>query len=223
MKIQATMVAVGAGALLVLHGDAAFAQEGGDLTRSIAAVRNSLEIGVQGGYAQGTGNIGEGVGSVSDLSEAGGAGEIQLGWRVIPQLTIGVYGTFSGYSAGDELAGDTDVLGATAGLRADWHFLPAETLDPWVSLSTGWRGLWLTPDEGQDTSLQGLELARVQVGLDYRVSPELAISPVVGAGLSMFLSEDSPVTDGYEEIEDPQANVFFFAGLMGRFNVLGER
>jgi hypothetical protein len=113
------------------------------------------------------------------------------------------------------------VLGAAAGIRADWHFLPAESIDPWVSLSTGWRGLWLTPDEGKNTSLQGLEIARLQVGVDYRITPEVAISPVLGASVSTFLSQDGPGQDGYQDIEDPEANVFFFAGLLGRFDVLG--
>jgi len=225
MKLIPAVLAFGSGALLALDGGAALADESsGQISApALPAVTRALEIGVAGGYAQGTGDIGDGMGGVGDLSGAGGTGELQLGYRVIPRLTLGVYGSFSGYSKGDDVGTGTEVLGAQAGIRADWHFLPAETLDPWVGLSTGWRGLWLTPDVGKNTSLQGFELARLQVGLDYRITPEVAISPVLGASVSMFVSQDGPGQADYQDIDNPQANVFFFAGLLGRFDVLGDR
>jgi hypothetical protein len=209
----------------LLSASSALADENaGSLSKStIPAVTHALEIGVGGGYAQGAGDIGSGMSSLGDLSSAGGTAELQLGYRIIPHLELGVYGTFSGFSSGDALADSTDVLGATAGIQAAWHFLPAEAIDPWIGLSTGWRGLWLTPDQGKNTSLQGFELARLQVGVDYRVTPEVAIAPVLGASLSMFVSQDAPGTSGYQDIDDPQANVFFFAGLMGRFDLLGTQ
>ncbi len=211
--------------LSLLSAGAALADEdAGSLSRAtIPAVTHALEIGVGAGYTQGTGDIGSGMSSLGDLSGAGGSAELQVGYRIIPHLELGLYGSFSGFQSGDALADSTNVLGASAGVQAAWHFLPAEALDPWIGLSTGWRGLWLSPDSGKNTSLQGLELARLQVGLDYRVTPEVAIAPVVGASLSMFVSQDAPGQSGYQDINDPQANVFFFAGVMGRFDLLGEQ
>jgi hypothetical protein len=224
MKSLSTVFTV-VSSLSLLSASSALADENaGNVSRSsIPAVTHALEIGVGAGYAQGTGDIGSGMSSLGDLSSAGGTAELQVGYRIIPQLELGLYGTFSGFASGDALADSTDVLGATAGVQAAWHFLPAETIDPWIGLSTGWRGLWLTPSEGKNTSLQGFELARLQVGVDYRVTPEVAIAPVVGASLSMFVSQDAPGQSGYEDISDPQANVFFFAGLMGRFDLLGQQ
>jgi hypothetical protein len=40
--------------------------------------------------------------------------------------------------------------------------------------------------------------------------------------VSMFLSEDRPGQDGYQDIDDPKANVFFFAGVLGRFDLFGD-
>ena len=213
-----------ASVLTILSASPAHADENPALAQStMPAVTHALELGVGAGYAQAEGDIGAGMSALGDLSSSGRTAELQVGYRIIPHLELGVYGTFSGFTAGDEVADSTDVHGATAGLQAAWHFLPAEAIDPWLGLSTGWRGLWLGPGEGQRTSLQGFELARLQVGVDYRVTPEIAIAPVVGASLSMFVSQDAPGTNGYQDIEDPQANVFFFAGLMGRFDLLGQR
>jgi len=108
-------------------------------------------------------------------------------------------------------------------VQAAWHFRPDRSIDPWVSLGGGWKGLWLDPNHGKTTSLQGLDLARVQLGVDYRVSPDVSISPVVGGSLGMFVSQDSPMTNGYTEIGSKKVNFTGFAGLAGRFDVGGKR
>jgi hypothetical protein len=113
----------------------------------------------------------------------------------------------------------SNLYSAAAGAQADWHFLPAaHQLDPWVSLGTGWRGYWINTDQGT-TALHGLELAKLQLGVDYRVARTVALSPVVGADLSMFLTESNPVSQGFSNITDPKVNTFVFAGLMGRFDI----
>jgi len=126
-------------------------------------------------------------------------GELQIAYRIIPELALGAFGTYGQFAKGEPMMANTDVRSVSAGLFADWHFRPARSLDPWIGLATGWRGLWIVPPQGKTASLQGLELARLQVGLDYRVSREVAIAPVL----------------------DPNVNAFFFAGLQGRFDVFG--
>jgi hypothetical protein len=142
---------------------------------------------------------------------------------VIDHLTIGAYGTLAAFDNGDVLADDTNAIGATAGIQAAWHFRPDRSIDPWIRLGTGWKGLWLAPDQGKNTSLQGFELARLQIGVDYRISPEIAIAPVVGGSLGMFVSQDSPMTADYTEISDKQVNFTGFAGLAGTFDLGATR
>jgi hypothetical protein len=161
--------------------------------------------------------------NLEDISGPGAAVELDLGYRIIPELTLGLYGTFSKYQHGDVIDGNTDVLGATAGVQAAWHFRPDMSIDPWVSLGTGWKGLWLNPAQGKVTSLQGFELARLQVGVDYRVSRDVAITPVVGGSLGLFVSQDSPMTSDFTEIQDKKVNFTGFAGLAGRFDLGGKR
>ena len=190
---------------------------------AVPSVKNALEIGVATGYTQGGGKLGGNMASLEDVSGPGGAVEVVLGYRILPHLSIGAYGTFSKYERGDDLANDTDVLGATAGLQAVLHARPARSVDPWVSLGTGWKGLWLDPQDGKTTSLQGLELARLQLGVDYRVSKDVAIAPVIGGSLSMFISQDSNMTTDLTEITDKKVNFTGFAGLSGRFDLGGRR
>ena len=189
----------------------------------VPAVKNALEIGVATGYSQGGGKLGGNMGSLEDISGPGGVVEVDVGYRIIPELSVGAYGTFSKYQHGDSIASSTDVLGATAGVQAAWHLRPDRSVDPWVSLGGGWKGLWLDPSTGKDTSLQGLDLARLQLGADYRISKDIAIAPVIGGSLSMFISQDSPMTSDLTELNDKKVNFTGFAGLSGRFDLGGTR
>jgi outer membrane protein W len=189
----------------------------------VAPVKNALELGVATGYSQGGGKLGGNMGNLEDISGPGAAFELDAGYRIIPQLSIGAYGTFAQNQRGDALDTNAKVYGATAGVQAAWHFRPEMSIDPWVSLGTGWRGLWVDSQSAKNTSLQGLELARLQIGADYRVSEDVAIAPVIGGSLSMFVSQDSPMTTDYTEIKDKKVSFTGFAGLSGRFDLGGTR
>jgi len=207
----------------IVHADPESIDAQSSVDHHVAPVQNAFEIAVATGYSQGGGPLGGGMRHLEDISGPGGAFELDLGYRIIPSLTIGAYGTFSDYQHGDSVDSNTEVLGATAGVQAAWHFRADRSIDPWVSLGTGWKGLWLDPQSGKATSLQGLELARLQVGADYRVSKDVAIAPVIGGGLAMFVSQDSPMTNDYTEIQTKKVNFTGFAGLSGRFDLGGRR
>jgi hypothetical protein len=213
----------------LLAGSVAFADDhdGAETSNGfdhrVAAPANALEIGVATGYTQGVGPIGGGLQHVEDIARAGGAVELDALYRINPTFAVGAYGTFSTYSTGDRIDDQTDVLGATAGIQAAAHLRPERSVDPWVSLGAGWRGLWLSPQSGKNTSLQGLELARLQLGVDYRVNEDVAIAPVIGGSLNLFVSQDSAMTSKYTEIADKKVNFIGFAGLAGRFDLGGKR
>jgi hypothetical protein len=188
----------------------------------VPPVERAFELGVAAGYTQGAGPVGGASRHLEDLSNAGGAVEVDLGFRATPNLVLGGYGTLASFQHGDTIDQTGNVVGATAGVQAGWHFRPDRTVDPWVKLGTGWKGLWLDPDQGKTTSLQGLELARLQLGVDYRASRDVSISPVVGGSLGMFLSEDSPMTTSYQEIDTKKVNFTGFAGVAGTFDLGGR-
>src|SRR5688500_20081591 len=117
-----------------------------------------------------------------------------------------MYGGLAGFSAGDALSSsNTDVVAVTAGLKSDWHFRPATNVDPWVSLGGGFRWLAIddrTSGDSKDRALLGLDLLRVQAGVDYRVTPTLSIGPVISATATTFIKEDTEMSDGYQDIDD---------------------
>jgi hypothetical protein len=182
-------------------------------------ISNAVELRVATGYAQGVGNVGANMPSLTDTGTAGGEVELGVGYRLIPQLTLGVYGSGAAYGRGSQVDSSTSLYSATAGAEADWHFLPGRSeWDPWVSLGAGWRGYWLNDSQGT-TSLQGWQIARLRVGVDFRIDKAVAIAPVIGADLTTFFTQSTPVSNGSTNIQSPNVNTFLFAGIQGRFDI----
>jgi len=192
----------------------------GALDRDVAPTQTALEIAVGAGYTQGVGGAGE-VGNVEDVSGPGGSFELQVGARLSPMLSIGLYGTYARFRHGDAIGDGGRAQAATAGIQAMFHARQSRSIDPWVSVGAGWRGLWLSPAGAESSSLHGVELLRVQLGVDYRFSPRFAISPVIGASAAMFLAQDTMTTDGLTAVHDNRLNLYGFTGVLGRFDLGG--
>jgi hypothetical protein len=191
-------------------------------TNELTPATHALELTVGTGYEQGFGKFASGQPSLTDVGNAGGAVQIGVGYRLLPQLTLGVYGSGAEFGRGSQVDSSASLYSAAAGVQADWHFRPGgSALDPWISLGAGWRGYWIDQNAGK-TSLQGMELGKLQVGLDYRLDRAIAISPVVGADLSTFFTQSTPESSGFHNLASPQVNTFFFAGLMGRFDLAAQ-
>jgi len=190
--------------------------------KDLAPATHAVELTIGTGYEQGFGKFGSDQPSLTDLGTAGGAVQLGVGYRIIPQLTLGIYGSGAEFGRGSQVDPSTNIYSAAAGIQADWHFLPGgHEFDPWVSLSSGWRGYWLNQNAG-NTSMQGIEIAKLQVGLDYRIDQVVSMGPVVGVDLSSFLTESTPESNGSRNISSPQVNTFLFAGLLGRFDIPTE-
>jgi len=192
----------------------------GALDREVPPTPRSLEIAIGGGYTQGVGGAG-GAGSVQDLTGPGGNIEIQVGVRTSPGLTVGLYGTGARYRHGDVFADGSQAHGATAGVQAVWHAREERALGPWISVGCGWRGLWLAPAGGAPISAHGIELMRIQLGMDYRINPAIAVTPVIGVSGSVFLVEDAAMPSMFAAVKDNRLNLYGYSGLLGRFDFGG--
>jgi hypothetical protein len=195
------------------------AQASSDRSRDLPAATHAVELTVGTGYAQGFGNVGALQPKLTDIGTAGGEVQLGAGYRLLPSLGLGVYGSGAMYGRGSQVDNETSLYSATAGVQGDWHFLPAASeWDPWVSLGTGWRGYWLNNTQGT-SALHGWQIAKLQLGVDYRVAPAVSISPVVGADLTMFFTQSAAQATGYSSVSSPDVNAFVFGGLLGRFDI----
>lgn len=192
----------------------------GALDRDVAPTRPGFELVIGAGYTQGVGGAGM-IGSVEDLAGPGGHLEAQLAVRTSARFSVGAYGTLARFRRGDLIPDGDRAFGATAGVQAVWHSRESRALDPWIGVGTGWRGLWRSPMGAPSSSEHGLELLRLQLGIDYRISPALAVTPMIGASVSLFVIEGSAVSDGLSQVHDNRLNFYGFSGLLGRFDLGG--
>ena len=182
--------------------------------RSMPAVDNALEVTFGTHLSQSDGDLGDNLPAAEDVAGTGVGLEASIGWRVTPNLQLGAYTNLTGASNRDDM--DRGAVSLAAGIKADWHFRPASSLDPWVSLGTGMKFLGIESGE-LDYALTGLELAKVQVGLDFRQSPRFAIAPVIGASATRFNTQYDK-DDNAMSIDDREINWTFSAGVIGRFD-----
>jgi len=183
----------------------------------VAAPRNAFEVGVEGGYTQPFGEVNP-VRKVSDIANAGGAIGLLLGWRINPRWSVGVTGQYNQNTPDTDLPADTSVFGVSAGLLATFHMMPYGVVDPYASLGTGYRGLFMSAVQTEpDVNLHGWQIARLLLGLDFRTSSDIAVGPVVGADVNTFLATDN------KSVTDPGVNTFIFAGANARFDIGGTR
>jgi outer membrane protein W len=180
---------------------------------------NALELTLGFGYTQGFGDIGSAQRTLGDLSSAGGELTLGVGYRINPYLMIGAYGSGAKYATGSFTSG-ADIWTATAGLQANYHFLPAADFDPWVGLGAGWRGQWIS--HGGTDSRLGWDIGKLTAGVDYRVTSEFAVSPYVGVGVTTFLTQELAGQQSFQNISSPSANVWLFGGIQGRFDLFGS-
>jgi hypothetical protein len=76
----------------------------------------------------------------------------------------------------------------------------------------------MTGDVGT-TSMHGWEIAKLQVGVDYRVDKYVALGPVIGADITTFFTQSTPQTGSFQNLDSPKVDTFLFAGLQGRFDI----
>jgi outer membrane protein W len=186
------------------------------------AADDALEITLGAGYAQGFGDIGGGQRNLTDQSSAGGELQLGVGYRINPNFMVGAYGSGSLHATGDFTPG-ANIYTATAGVQANYHFLPSNEWDPWVGLGSGWRALWINhANSGGTDSRHGLDIARITAGVDYRVNSQFAVSPYVGMGITTFLTQELANEQGFSNVHNPDANVWVFGGIQGRFDLFGN-
>ena len=179
-------------------------------------VVGGIEIASGGGFTQGTGDVGDGMGSVGDLAGSGNTTQLKIGYRASPNLRSSASmevrrSTPMGIGSPSSIA---EVLGATAGIYADWHFRPmAHRRSVAVGRRRLARPVGGASDDDSYQSLQGIDLLRLEAGVDFRLTPKLAMGPMVGLTTTAFVARHGSQTHGHDVVEDPGDRRLLLRGL----------
>ena len=204
MKIPLTLVATLVASTAFAENDTSFFEQ------KLPAPTGAFEIALSSGFSKGSGRLERGV----EVDGTGNTLELEVAYRLSPRMSIGWYGTFTDFH-------DSDTLGLSTGLQTRWHLRPFRAFDPWISAGGGLHAhiIEREMDDG-DLAYLGFDLVRLQVGADFRFSPRLAVSPVIGMDVTTFVRTVDE-WDYDQRIADKRLSVFFFAGLGGRFDFGG--
>lgn len=184
----------------------------------LEAPTRALEIVVGTGYTQGFGSLQSGV-DMRDVITPGIGVDVGLGYRANPHWALMFGGQYQEFAA--ERA--ASARGFLTGVAAAYHVAPYTRTDPWVQLGAGYRFLWENPHDVTQPNLlsHGIELAKLTVGVDFRVDKDVAIAPVIGADVTLPLWQ-AIGGNASVAINDPRPSTFVFAGLQARFDVTAE-
>jgi hypothetical protein len=200
----------------LFFADRVHAESAGGIDHPVPEADRTTELAMGVGNHLGIGRVDGTPVRLQDLSGGGTTLELAVGYRVTSAALLGVYVTGSRLAGGDSADQDSNVMTSSAGLQVNWHGRPAMLLDPWIGYGAGWRGIWLRRASGVTTS-QGLDVARLQVGLDFRLASSFALSPVIGADWSLELWDDGLSSSS----RGARINALVFAGVLGRVQMFG--
>jgi hypothetical protein len=186
---------------------------------SMPAIKGGLEISLAANTAQTLGDIGNNMDG-DDVIGSAGELDLQIGYRVTPHLAIAFYAT--GQTLIEGTNNDRDVYTGSSGFEADFHLRPSHAVDPWISMGSGVRALVLDADRGTSV-LVGAELARVQLGVDFRLDENFALGPVIGATATLYGAQKDAMQDDFKELDTKGITWGLSAGIAGRFNAFGSR
>ena len=161
--------------------------------KGVPAPSQAFEINGTISYNQPWGNITDTVSpqgqqfgrKIQDFAGAGLQFELDLGYRATPMFAIGIFGTYAEYNNQTPLDG-ANFRSVTTGLQGSWYMMPYRAFSPWLTVGSAWRGNWYVPEAGGITSRQGWELARLQLGADFRLAREVAVGPYVAGDINVI-------------------------------------
>lgn len=209
--------------------------------------RTGPQMGVRVGYALGTGIVYSGL-SLRDSSSGALPVTIDLGWRFLPQLYAGLYGSFAPVFLKNNPISCPDGFDCNAqnwrfGVQFDYHFVPRSRLDPYIGLGGGYEVLHTNVHGTTPVPLptggaapgnvsagitdRGWEFANLTLGFDARINSVVGIGPYVSGSLSEYNvhSGNQSVTVSGTQVSnaavspvDHGLHELFFAGLRGTFN-----
>ncbi|HET6338619.1 MAG TPA: outer membrane beta-barrel protein [Polyangiales bacterium] len=171
---------------------------------STAAHAHDRDTGFEGGLRVGYGiPLGDADGGPDSSLSGGISGQIpiqiDLGYRVIPNLTIGLYGQYGFGFVGDDASDGCDASSQIScsahdirlGIQAHYHFQPGQKLDPWIGLGLGYEWMGFSVEGGGlevSSTLHGFEFFNFQAGLDIAVAEHFYIGPVLTLSFAQFSS-----------------------------------
>jgi hypothetical protein len=166
----------------------------------------AFHLGLRTGYSLPMGmaqsaDTAAGIGEVvlSELTSGAVPLVLDMGYRVIPNLMLGLYGQY-GYvllkenDNGCPSGADCSAAQYRFGIEGRYDLTPEKSLRPWFGLGIGYeilRGSGSFSGFEFSRSYSGIELVNVQAGVDFSLSKNMALGPYAQLAIGRFSDRES--------------------------------
>ncbi len=196
-------------------------------------VYSGIEVGLRTGYAIPFGSLagstaGASSPNVSDFISGDIPIWIDAGYRLpSPNLFLGAYFQYGlGFNGSQLSPNGTNCNCSTNvvmyGLQAHYHFMPDQTIDPWVGYGIGMESANVSGQNSTGGSYSGWDYAIFQVGADYRgLVDNLSVGPMVMFGLGQY--NNASVSQGGQSasnsIPNQALHEWLTLGIRGAYDI----
>lgn len=212
--IRTSLMSLSLAAVVLASGSALAAEDQG-----------GLELGARLGYGIALGKAAKDQ-PMSDGLKGQIPIQIDVGYRINPNIYAGAYFMYGiGLLNKDKLNCDScSGSDMRFGIQAQYHLMPAETFDPWIGLGIGYEIASFSSSSALGdvkSSSKGMEFIHVQVGGDYKVSPNLAIGPFATFAIGQYSSGTVEVggNSKSDDIQDKELHQWLMLGVRGSFRL----
>ncbi len=190
---------------------------------------SGIELGARVGWGFPLGDASERV----DMSEVL-LGQIPLqldvGYRLNPQLVLGGYFSYGIAFSGRDNCGDEGLSCSASdvrlGIQGIYHFTPVtEGNAAWVGAGAGYE--WASwefefgASQSSSGSLDGFEFVNLQGGYDFAVSDHFRVGPYGMFTLAQFSNQSAGLDGNEQEVDiDKDLHQWLFVGVKGSFGPL---
>lgn len=212
------------------------ASSSGEKLRPFPIIDTGAQAGFRTGFAMGMGKFAAQSGELSDNARGFIPFWLDVGYRVHPNVYIGVYGQFGwlllrkgGICEGEytECSGQNYRVGG----NLHYHFVPDGDFDPWVGLGAGYEWYYNNVSFAESGManrrlvFKGPEWVNVSLGLDIKNNRQGGVGPFVSLsvgqysslGLTDLAADGSEVVEVTESIVATEMHQWLFLGIQGSY------
>ncbi len=183
-------------------------------------VARGLSLGVRSGWAFPVGSIASGA-ALSDAATGTIPIWVDAGFKFNPHVYVGGYFQY-GFVLPSNCPSGASCSGSDMRFGADllYHVTPQGNLESYVGVGVGYEILSLSVSSVTATA-SGFEFGNVQLGFDYRASPNFAFGPFAVMTFSEFASNSvsGGSASGSGSIQDKTLHEWVVLGLRGVFEI----
>jgi hypothetical protein len=152
----------------------------------------AVSLGLRTGYAIPMGNaVGGGAPPISDAITGVIPIWLDAGYKLNPNMYIGAYFQYGiGLINNDKTGCGQPGASCSAndvmfGANFHYHLMPDQTIDPWAGIGIGYEILQTNSAQSSSDG-NGFQFLNLQLGGDYKATPELGIGPFLMFSLGEF-------------------------------------